>query len=385
MTKNSQWLTEKHYLVCPKGVMFKQMKVNSQRNVRFSGHLVATGVDTMIGNAFMCMGNLAFAVPPVSALQAKAVAVMANPGLGLPRIGIPPQLLAFASSLGTMKCNLSSMTRRWVNTSNKLRIHGHPALVVGESTMLCPAEAAVIEAKETFWEAVNTRSLHAIRPIAAFSFSLLASRGLGALRGTGIVGGPRHHPDSLLGTMNVLSRSAAGMTVYPPAMHTSVTAQQDQLPTSSVEFSLSLFSAKGETLTCFPAGTLVHTDNGLLPIEQITKGKKVWTRNELSYQRELKRVKTVFRRTAMKMVILELDNGVIFELTADHTCFSNGKWRLAQELAVGDYLENIIGEQVQIVHSAVFHRSTLVFNLSVDYNENYFVTEEGLLVHNATY
>ena len=108
MADELQWLTEKHYLVCPKGVMFKQMKVMSQRQVSFSGHLAATTADTMMGNAFMCMGNLAVAAPPVSALQSKAVAVMVAPGIGLPRIGIPPQLLLFASGAGMVKCNLSA-------------------------------------------------------------------------------------------------------------------------------------------------------------------------------------------------------------------------------------------------------------------------------------
>lgn len=389
MSKTSQWLTEQHYLVCPKGVMFKQMKVTSQRQVRFSGHLAATSADTMIGNAFMCMGNLAIAAPPVSALQSKAVAVMASPGLGLPRIGIPPQLLAFASSIGTMKCNLSAVSRTWVNSSTKLRIQGHSALVVGESTMLCPAEAAVIEAKDTFWEAVSTRSRNSLGHIALFNFGLLASRGLGTLTAASGSERPLHDPSSLSGNMSLLSRMATGASVYqmPTATRgdTERPLQQDQLLASGVELNLALFAAKGETLTCFPAGTLVHTNNGLLPIEQINEGRLVWTRNEQTLERELKPVTVTFKRAALKMVMVELDMGIIFELTADHECYSDGSWRSAQELSAGDHLENIIGNRARIKHLEMFQRSTLVYNLAIKDNENYFVTAEGLLVHNATY
>src|SRR5690606_7478004 len=287
MIKSSaQWLTEKHFLVCPKGVMFKQMKVNSQRKTRFSGHLAATAADTMIGNAFMCMGNLAVAAPPISILQAKAVAMLASPALGLPRLGIPPQLLAFASSMGTMKCNLSAATRQWVGVSNKLRIDGVPALVVGRSTLLCPSEAAVIEAKETFWEAVAAKQLTSVGHLAPFSFMLLAARGLGTLYGAWNTQGSAVSADSLPSMMRVLGRLGTGMDFLPP---------DSQVPlrnslNSAVELSISLSASKGETLTCFPAGTLVHTSAGLIPIERIEEGQQLWTKNELCTTRELKPV-----------------------------------------------------------------------------------------------
>src|SRR5690606_20905775 len=121
--KRSQWLTEKHFLVCPKGVRFKQRKVNSQKNVRFGGKLAATASDTMIGNAFMCTGNLAAAPPPASVLQAKAVALSASPALGLPSTGSTQPLLAFASSVATMKCKLSAPTRPRLTPSTKLKIN----------------------------------------------------------------------------------------------------------------------------------------------------------------------------------------------------------------------------------------------------------------------
>jgi hypothetical protein len=383
-----QWLTEKHFLICPKGVMFKQMKVNSQKQVRFSGHLAATVADTMIGNAFMCMGIMAVAAPPVSILQAKAVAKLASPALGLPRLGIPPQLLAFASNVGTMKCNQSALTRKWVNPSQKLRINGLPALVVGQSTLLCPSEAAIIEVKETFWEAVMLKQLTTVGHLAPFSFMLLAARGLGTLYGAWNPEGKSSSSTNLPTMMNMVGKLSNGMDLQPSAKQ--LLAQGPQSPlanrlNSAVELSITLSAAKGETLTCFPAGTLVHSSTGLVPIERIEKGQLLWTKKELSATRELKPVQQRYVRTALKMVVVQLVNGTLIELTADHRVFSQGQWVRIETLGKGDLLENIIGEQLEIQQLEIVLRSTRVYNLSVVDNPNYFVLEEGILVHNATY
>ena len=384
-----QWLTEKHYLVCPKGVMFKQMKVMSQRHVMFSGNLAATTADTMIGNAFMCMGNLAVAAAPVSALQSKAVAFMVAPGIGLPRIGIPPQLLLFASGAGMVKCNLSALTRVWIDSSPNLVINHHEGLVVGQSKLLCPSEAAMIEAKETFWEAMISTSHNNVGHIASFAFGFLAGRGLGNITG-GQAGAPAmYDPASLFGGMNLMSRSANGSAVFSggagEVWNSNEKQNGDKLQASGAELTLAIFAAKGSSLTCFPAGTIVHTNNGLLPIEEVRTDELLWTANELSGERELKPIKEIHRRTTLTMMVVELANGTIFEVTPDHRVLTKGEWREIQELNPGDELENIVGEPVAIKHTGSIIRSAVVYNFSVRDNENYFVTEEGILVHNASY
>jgi hypothetical protein len=384
-----QWLTEKHYLVCPKGVMFKQMKVMSQRHVSFSGHLAATTADTMIGNAFMCMGNLAVAAAPVSALQSKAVAFMVAPGIGLPRIGVPPQLLLFASGAGMVKCNLSALTRVWIDSSPNLVINHHEGLVVGQSKLLCPSEAAMIEARETFWEAMVTSSHHNVGHIASFAFGFLAGRGLGNMSG-GQAGAPAmYDPASLFGGMNLMSRSVNGSSMFPgPAndvWNSNEKRNGDKLQSSGAELTLAIFAAKGSSLTCFPAGTIVHTSNGLLPIEHITTADLLWTVNELTGERQLKPIKEIHRRTTLTMMVVELQNGTLFEVTPDHRFLTKGEWREIRELNPGDELENIVAEPVAIKNAGSITRNVVVYNFSVWDNENYFVTEEGVLVHNASY
>ncbi len=383
-----QWLTEKHYLVCPKGVMFKQMKVMSQRQVSFSGHLAATTADTMIGNAFMCMGSLAVAAPPVSALQSKAVAVMVAPGIGLPRIGIPPQLLALASGVGMMKCNLSAAARMWIDASPNLVINNHEALVVGRSKLLCPPEAAIIEAKETFWQAMTSTSRNNLGNIAGFAWSLLAGRGLSNML-AGQEGPAMFDPASLYGTMSSMSRSMHGASLFSgPAEDTWNSTEKrdgDKLLASGTELTLAIFAAKGATLTCFPAGTLVFTNNGVLPIETITMDMLLWTMEEQTGERQLKPIKELHRRTTLTMMVVELENGVLFEVTPDHRFMVQGAWIEAKDLRQGDELENITGQPVLIKHTGLISRTATVYNFSMWDNENYFVTTEGVLVHNASY
>jgi hypothetical protein len=382
-----QWLTEKHYLVCPKGVMFKQMKVMSQRHVFFSGHLAATTADTMIGNAFMCMGMLAAAAPPVSVLQSKAVALMVAPGIGLPRMGIPPQIMMFASGPGMAKCNLSAPTRKWVASSPNLVINHQGGLVVGQSKLLCPSEAVMIEAKETFWEAMVTSSHHNAGHIASFAFGFLAGRGLGTMKRSSE--SANYDPASLFGFMNLISRNVSGSSVFSGSADEIWNGEEkrnaDKMQDSGAELTLAIFAAKGSSLTCFPAGTLVHTNIGLIPIEDVSISELLWTVNEITGERELKPIKELHRRTTLRMTVVELGNGLIFEVTPDHCFFSNKEWREIEQLAQGDEIENIVGETTIIKNTGTIFKTAVVYNFSVCDNENYFVTTEGVLVHNASY
>lgn len=385
----NQWLTEKHYLVCPKGVMFKQMKVTSQRKVSFSGHLAATTADTMTGNAFMCMGMMAATAAPVSVLQSKAIAFMAAPGIGMPRIGIPPQVLLFAGSAGMTKCSLSSPSRKWINSSPNLVISKHQALVVGQSKMLCPTEGVMVETKETFWEAMTSTSRYNTGHIASFAFGFLAGRGLGTMASSQSQD-TANDPLSLFSRMNSISRLVNGSAVFNESAGEADAAKEEKraasrLQGSGVEMTLAIFAAKGASLTCFPAGTIVHTGNGLLPVEEITTVMLLWTMNELTLERELKKIKALHRRFTLTMMVIEMENGVIFEVTPDHRFMVNGHWREVRHLAAGDDLENIVGQPTQIRNIEMLRRNAVVYNFSMFDNENYFVTGEGILVHNASY
>lgn len=406
MAEDLQWLTEKHYLVCPKGAMFKQMKVTSQKQVTFSGNLAATTADTMKENNFICLGSTAFAAGAAAGLLVAALALMAIPVAGWALALIIGVALLLAIGAGILKCKINADSRVWVNFSPNLVIEGNNGLVVGQSQLSCPPEGALIDIKPTFWEAMASTAMNDVGHIANFAFGFLAGRGAGSMAGTAMTSGLRaagaefltvartelssmFNPMSLAGKSSWLCRglNGLGMVANYKAQfdiwtdpNKSVT---DKLMASGQELVLAIFAAKGASLVCFPAGTLVHTNNGLVPIENITAGSVVWTMNELTGERELKPVKDTHRRTTLSMVVLELENGTLLEVTPEHRFLANGEWREIEHIATGEELELIDGSKIRIKNSGIINKSATVFNFDVEDNENYFVTEDGILVHNG--
>lgn len=401
-----QWLTEKHYLVCPKGAMFKQMKVTSQKQVTFSGNLAATTQDKMLGNVFICLGSMAFMAGAIAGLLVAALALLAVPVAGWALALIIGGALLLAIGAGYMKCKTNAAARIWVNSSPNLVIHHHEGLVVGQSQLSCPPEGAMIDIKATFWEAMMSTTMNNVGHIANFTFGFLAGRGLGSMAGTlGTQGiraagaefltiartemGSMFNPASLFGKMSWFCRGMRGFGMFGAYKgqadiwtndEMSVT---DKLLASGQELVLAIFAAKGASLVCFPAGTPVHTGNGVMAIEDIAIGTLVWTLNEENGQRELKPITATHRRTTLSMMVVELGNGTIFEVTPEHRFLVENEWREIQSITALDELEGIDGEKVRIKNIGLISKSAVVYNFDVLDNENYFVTEDGVLVHNG--
>jgi hypothetical protein len=406
MAEDLQWLTEKHYLVCPKGAMFKQMKVDKSRTATFSGNLVANTMDTMKDNVFVCLGSMAFMAGAIAGLLVAALALMAVPVAGWAMAAIIGGALLLAIGLGYMKCKSNASSRKWISPSPNLIIDGHEGLVVKQSQLCCVAENVMIDIKETFWEAMMSTTMHDVGHIANFAFGFLAGRGMGSMAGTAMTSGLRaagtefltvarsemgnmFNPATLFGKMGWFCRAMRGFGMFGaykgqydiwtnPEMSTT-----DKLLASGQELVLAIFAAKGASLVCFPAGTQVHTSNGLVGIETIAVGTVVWTMNEASGQRELKPVTQVHRRTTLSMIVLELENGTIFQVTPEHRFLVNGEWREIQDISAAEELELIDGRKVTIKNIGLISKVSTVYNFDVTDNENYFVTEDGVLVHNG--
>ncbi len=132
-------------------------------------------------------------------------------------------------------------------------------------------------------------------------------------------------------------------------------------------------------MSCFAGGTLVRTDAGLRPIEEIRPGDRVLSQDvetgELAY-------KVVNART-------ERPDGPLLEIlvgqtpilaTKGHPFWVNGKgWRMTKRLSVGDLLHTLDGPQeVQAINAKDPQRA---YNLVVNDFRSYFVGEAGALVH----
>ena len=157
----------------------------------------------------------------------------------------------------------------------------------------------------------------------------------------------------------------------------------EKIQASGMPLILDVFAAKGATTVCFPAGTKVHTQWGLADIEKLEIGVPVLTYNEETGRQEYKQVKKVMRRMTRRMCAMELSNGTTLEVTPEHRFFSNGEWVPIEELDVNDTLQLKDNSIVVIDNKIIFPTFVEVYNLEIENNENYYVTEEGVLVHNG--
>jgi len=134
----------------------------------------------------------------------------------------------------------------------------------------------------------------------------------------------------------------------------------------------------------FTAGTLVRTERGLVPIEEIQIGDHVLSYNEKTTQTQYNEVVNLIQgEQDYTIVTLTLENGKTLEATAEHPFYIQGKgWNPASSLKVGEALQLHNGTTVVIEAILTGVRPEKVYNLTVANAHTYFVGEDGVLVHN---
>lgn len=415
---NEQYLTEAHYLTCSKGAKPVRVSVDYQKSIRFSGSLAATSKDLQTKSNFICAGSVAFAAGAIAGVATFAVgACMCVPGPGWLMAAIIAAVVVAALVFAGCKCASAAATRSWLpaTTSQHSKLNGAPLLTLS-SQMTCPAEGGIITAQETFWEAWGTQALTNFGHIANFAFGFLVGRGgasMVAEAGTAAAGASsagqatttfaRTFGKSFLNTAKenfvqqftgwnqggMFCRFMKGFGLYGEIKgHYDIWTDDEKstwekIKASGISLILDVFAAKGATTVCFSAGTKVHTQWGLADIEKLEVGVPVLTYNEETGEQEYKKVKKVMRRMTRRMCALELSNGTTLEVTPEHRFFNNGEWTPIEELNVNDTLQLKDNSIVAIENKIIFPTFVEVYNLEIEDNENYYVTEEGVLVHNG--
>ena len=155
-----------------------------------------------------------------------------------------------------------------------------------------------------------------------------------------------------------------------------------------------------ETKTCFAAGTLVHTKDGLKPIEDIQAGDWVLSHpEEGSWQRDptqegantYRQVTNTFAhddQPILRVTYVQPGGEKVTEplrVTANHLIMKKGTgWTSAGELQIGDmsligYYGNAMVTKVRDLDEKV-----RVHNFDVEEFHTYFVEKLGVWVHNKT-
>ena len=139
-----------------------------------------------------------------------------------------------------------------------------------------------------------------------------------------------------------------------------------------------------QTSQCFVEGTLVLTKEGNKPIEEIQAGDLVYATNPETGGSGYKEVLRTFRKES-DVLIHVFVNGEEIETTAVHPFWVENRWVSAKDLKEGDLLTLADGSVARIsgVYGEKLDEAVVVYNFEVEEFHTYYVTDTGILVHNA--
>ena len=141
---------------------------------------------------------------------------------------------------------------------------------------------------------------------------------------------------------------------------------------------------------CFIAGTLVHTTEGLKPIEQIQANDQVKSFDEVMQTNTWQKVKRTFKKTTEKLIKVIAGKDTIFA-TPEHPFYivnevndgsKQGSWTYAGSLKTGLKVLLTGGLLASVSELQAIDSFATVYNFEVEKTHTYYVGTEGILVHN---
>ena len=131
-------------------------------------------------------------------------------------------------------------------------------------------------------------------------------------------------------------------------------------------------------------GTQVQTENGIVPIEEIRPGDKVWAWDEETGEVALKPVLETYINECDELIHLSVNREII-TCTPNHPFYVPQKgWTKAVHLRAGDILVLLNGEYVVLekVQHELLESPVIVYNFQVEDYHTYYVGESSIRVHN---
>ncbi len=138
---------------------------------------------------------------------------------------------------------------------------------------------------------------------------------------------------------------------------------------------------------CIGEGTMVLTNEGSVPIEEIKIGDLVISYNFKSNSTRENKVLNVVRYSPPTCATIDFVSGTTLQATDNHPFFvlPDSSWKTIAQLLPGDsiFSRNHTGFNIEIVNEvSLGNCSGDVYDLQVENDHNYFITASGVLVHN---
>ncbi|MDD5151235.1 MAG: Hint domain-containing protein [Flavobacterium sp.] len=127
---------------------------------------------------------------------------------------------------------------------------------------------------------------------------------------------------------------------------------------------------------CFVGETLVKTKEGYKEIRDIEIGEMVWSFDEENDKKSWKKVYEIFTFDDKKIIEILLSDDTSIRCTEDHLFFVDGDWVEAKEL---EYIDDL-----EIIKIKKLKQTCTVYDISVENNNTFFVTENNILVHTSS-
>jgi hypothetical protein len=136
---------------------------------------------------------------------------------------------------------------------------------------------------------------------------------------------------------------------------------------------------------CFTAETLISTDSGLIRIENIKTGDRVYSFDSQTGGVSVNRVLSTEKHPANEIVHIGISGSETINATPEHPFYVPAKgWTSAVNLRAGDVLYTLNGEYVIVeqVQHEILEKPVWVYNFEVSDEHTYFVGENAVGVHN---